>query len=58
MVEFGECVHFMPIDVLVNQAKMDDRWIEGVWIGVDIVTDEVMIGTASGVFKTKSVRRK
>lgn len=35
----------MPIDALTDQAKIDSRWLEGVWIGVDIETDEVMIGT-------------
>ena len=48
----------MPIDVLTHQAKIDDRWLDGVWIGVDIETDEVMVGTANGVFKARSIRRK
>ena len=38
--------------------KMDARWEPGTWLGFEPRTDEVRIGTASGIVKARSVRRR
>ena len=56
IAEFGERVHYLPLGS--GSTFLDARFIEGIWMGMDLRTGEVLIGTPSGVVKARSVRRR
>ena len=59
LVEFGERVCFMPIRPGgARQAKLDPKWQDGAFIGIRDRSDEMMIMTTSGMYKTRNVRRR
>ena len=39
-------------------AKLDSLWSDGVFLGYRSVSGEIVVGTESGVFKTRTVQRK
>ena len=59
LVEFGERVYFMPIRPGgARQAKLDPKWQDATFIGIRDRSDEMLIMTTSGVYKTRNVRRR
>ena len=40
-----------------KQPKADPSWVPGLWLGRDTSADMHVVGTTSGVFKTRSIRR-
>ena len=59
LVEFGERVYFMLIRPGgARQAKLDPKWQDGAFIGIRDRSDEMLIMTTSGVYKTRNVRRR
>ena len=49
----------MPLDRKANPVHAPEpRYEEGIWLGMDMRTTEVIIGTPSGVVKARSVRRR
>ena len=59
LVPCGENVH-SKVAVTNSEAagKLDQRWRDGVWLGVGRDSGEVYAGTGSGVALTRSVRRR
>ena len=57
LIEFGEQVQFMPLDVK-KQGKLEARWVFGTFLGLRLESGESLVGTPDGVFKTRSVRRR
>ena len=57
LLEFGEAVHFMPLDAL-KQPNPDARCMDGIWLALRLGTEEYLVGTKEGVFKARTVRRK
>ena len=58
LVEFGERVYFMPIRLRgAKQAKMVPKLQDEAFIGIRDRSDEMLIMTPSGVYKTRNVRR-
>ena len=57
LIEFGESIHFMPLNAL-DKPNIDSRFQDGIWLGVRLGTDEYLVGTSNGVFKARSIRRK
>ena len=53
LAKFGECV----MGYLKSEAKSNPKWIKGIWLGKSPTNDTHMIGTAQGVFVTRSIRR-
>ena len=50
---------FMPIRPGgARQAKLDPKWRDGALIGIRDRSDEMLIMTPSGVYKTRNVRRR
>ena len=41
-----------------RQAKLDPKWQDGAFIGIRDRSDEMLIMTTSGVYKTRNVRRR
>ena len=59
LVEFGECVHWMPqTGEGGHGGNIDARWQDGVWLGIRMESDEVLIGTPTGIFTARSIQRK
>ena len=57
-LEFGEKVNFRRTAVGVRMAKLDSLWSDGVFLGYRSVSGEIVVGTESGVFKTRTVQHK
>ena len=55
-IEFGECIMCHPPGKR-GRAKLENRWEEGVWLGIADRTNEVIVGTSEGVMKVRDVRR-
>ena len=55
LVEFGEQVHYLPLDS-GDGGKIDAEWSEGTWLGIKIDSDEVLIGTTNGVSRLEASR--
>ncbi|MCP4195181.1 MAG: hypothetical protein GY768_31660, partial [Planctomycetaceae bacterium] len=40
------------------RRKFEDVWFPGIWLGRDPDSSEILIGTSTGVFKVRSIRRR
>ena len=49
-------MHFLPLEYK-GITGMEPKWLDGVWLGMLWHSTEVIAGTRSGVFKTRSIRR-
>ena len=59
LAEFGERVLYLPLDRKSHPVHAPEpRYEDGIWLGLDIRSTEVIIGTPSGVVKARSVRRR
>ena len=58
MLEFGKSVHFIPGSDYKAIPKAEPRGKIGTWIGIGDDTDEHLVATAEGIFKTRTVRRR
>ena len=56
VMEFGEVVAFMPVRSEARMDKLDAKLREGVWLGLDGRTDENLIGTSYGIYRSSTVR--
>ena len=54
--EFGETVHFVPFQAEARADKFDAKLRTGVWMGLDNRTDESLVGTKYGVYRTATVK--
>ena len=52
---FGEKVMWLKAGK--PKSRLEDRWKEGLFLGVQDRSDEVVVGTRDGVFKARSVKR-
>ena len=58
IAEFGERVLYMPLkSSAAVEGKMEERYHQGIWLGLRQKSDEALIGTENGVIKVRSVRR-
>ena len=57
MIEFGECVHFLPPKHLDN-GEAEIRWRDGACMGLKLTSGEKLNGTPEGMLKVRTVRRK
>ena len=60
LCEFGECVHYKVPKRLIGPDlnKWDERWSEGIFLGVRTISNEIYVGTPSGVIKCRTIRRR
>ena len=56
-LEFGERILFRRQPIGARLAKLDSLWEEGAFLGYRSQSGETMVGTADGVFKTRTVKR-
>ena len=52
----GEAVACRRLGGLVN--KLESAWLEGVWLGRHSKTDEHLIGTPKGMFRSRALTRR
>jgi hypothetical protein len=57
-LEFGEAVMWKRKPSGAHLGKLTCMWDDGVYLGVKSTTGELVIGTKSGVWRTRTVRRK
>ena len=59
VAEFGERVLYLPLDRKSHPVQCPEpRYEDGIWLGMDVRTTEVLIGTPSGIVRARSVRRR
>ena len=63
LVPIGECVQYQPLgrakaNRMQKLNKLDNKWRDGIYLGIKDNTNEVFVGTSEGVFRVQSVRRK
>ena len=56
VMEFGKVVHFMPFRAEPRSDKFEAKLREGVWLGLDSRTDENLIGTDYGVYRSSTIK--
>ncbi len=52
---FGEKAMYLEAGKL--RSQLQDRWHEGIFLGVQDRSDEVLVGTREGVVKARTLRR-
>ena len=55
--EFGERIMYKPLRTQKTGGNKLDNYKDGVWLGVILRTNEVIVGTDAGVVKARSIRR-
>ena len=57
VAEFGESVIFLHLKTKKSPGKFEDKWREGVWLGVTLTSGESIVGTPEGVFRAGAIHR-
>ena len=58
IAEFGEKIMYMPGQTTSGKlGKLDDRYRDGIFLGMRLRSDEILVGTKDGVVKARSVCR-
>ena len=57
-LDFVEKINFRRTAVGARMAKLDSLWSDGVFLEYRSISGEIVVGTESGVFKTRTVHRK
>ena len=57
VTEFGECVYHLKLKTK-GIHTWEDRWAEGIWLGVREELGELIIGTSEGVVKARTWAKK
>ena len=56
---FGECVFFLSMDRTGGRAnKLEAKFLNGVYLALRLGTNELYIGTATGVARAAAMKRK
>lgn len=57
-LEFGEAIHWRARPSRGALGKLDSLWDDGVFLGVRGKSGEVIVGNKTGVWKSRTIRRK
>ena len=55
--EFGEVILWKKKRMRGPLGKLDSTWSKGIYLGVKGLSDERIIGTPEGIFKTRTIQR-
>ena len=56
---FGERIYYLPMDRNRGRAnKLSEKWLLGVYLGLKLGSNEVCIGTPTGVVRAAAVKRR
>ena len=56
VLEFGEVVNFIPVSAEARSDKFDAKLRKGIWLGLDGRTDESLVGTKYGIYRTATIK--
>jgi len=57
-LEFGEGILFKQKNLKGQLGKLDLTWLDGIYLGVKGLSGEIIVGTETGAWRTRTVRRK
>ena len=55
VLEFGEVIQFILFKNESRTDKLSAKLTEGVWLGLDSRTDENIVGTSYGIYRTSTI---
>ena len=55
---FGEPILYMPLTKKSDEASLDPKFADGVWLGLRTRTDEAILGTIHVAVRARTVRRR
>ena len=59
IAQFGEKILYKPLKLSGHhRGNMEDTFLDGIFLGMRLRSDEILIGTTRGVIKTRTVRRR
>ena len=59
IAQFGEKILYKPLKLSGHhRGNMEDTFMDGIFLDMRLRSDEILIGTASGVIKTRTLRRR
>ena len=59
IAQFGEKILYKPLKLSGHhRGNMEDIFLDGIFLGMRLRSDEILIGTARGVIKTRTLRRR
>ena len=59
IAQFGEKILYKPLKLSgYLRGNMEDTFLDGIFLGMRLRSDEILIGTARGVIKTRTLRRR
>ena len=59
IAQFGEKIVYKPLKLSGHhRGNMEDTFLDGIFLGMRLRSDELLIGTPRGVIKTRTLRRR
>ena len=59
IAQFGEKILYEPLKLSSHhRGNMEDKFLHGIFLGMRLRSDEIIIGTTRGVIKTRTLRRR
>ena len=58
VAQFGKKILYEPLKLSGHRGHMKDTFLDGIFLGMRLRSDEILIGTARGVIKTRTLRRR
>ena len=59
IAQFGEKILYKPLKLSSHhRGNMEDHFLDGIFLGMRLRSDEILVGTARGVVKTRTLRRR
>ena len=57
--QIGEFVYYLPVRTSnTHMNKLEPKFLDGIFVGIQDQSDEVLVGTSDGVVKARSYRRR
>ena len=59
IAQFGEKILYKPLKLSGHlRGNMEDTFLDGIFLGMRLRSDEILIGTTRGAIKTRTLRRR
>ena len=59
IAQFGEKILYKPLKIPGHhRGNMEDTFLDGIFLGMRLRSDEILVGTLRGVIKTRTLRRR
>ena len=59
IAQFGEKILYKPLKLSGHhRGNMEDTFLDGIFLGMRLRSDEILVGTTKGVIKTRTLRRR